>query len=230
MWRTSPTGDSLERAVASREVSHERARASREVGAGPGSGPAGRAGRAPNASRAVWFVLGALGGVVGALALTAYVATTQVRAPQTLVVSLDGTAPFTSIGAAVASSRPGDVVRVEPGIYREHVNLHSGADLVARVPGTVTIARPAESAVPALSLAGPFNVRVVGIKIDAATAGRHRRPHRRGRGDAGAGRDHRDDSPRHRGLSRLDARRPRQPDRRQRTDADAAGRRATRRW
>ena len=117
----------------------------------------------------MWFVLGALAGVVGALALTAYVATTQVRAPQTLVVSLDGTAPFTSIVAAVAGSRPGDVIRVEPGLYRETVNLHTGADLVARVPGTVTIARPAESTVPLLSIAGPFGVRVSGIKIDGDT-------------------------------------------------------------
>ena len=57
--------------------------------------PAGRlrrTARAIYASRATWFVVGALLGVVGALALTAYVATTQVRAPQTLVVALDGSA------------------------------------------------------------------------------------------------------------------------------------------
>ena len=123
--------------------------------------------RAINASRAVWFVLGTLGGIVGALALTAYVATTQVRAPQTLVVALDGSAPFNSITAALAASFPGDVVRVEPGVYRERVDVHSGADLVARVPGTVTIAHPGGSALPALSLTGPFNVRVAGIRIDA---------------------------------------------------------------
>jgi hypothetical protein len=166
-----PVG-SVERATTSREtVAHEtapleRAResASREV-ARPGR--IRRAARAVNASRAVWFVLGALGGVVGALALTAYVATTQVSAPQTLVVALDGSAPFTSITAALAFSRPGDIVRVEPGIYREQVDLHSGADLVARVPGTVTIARPPESTAPTLSLAGPFNVRVAGIRIDS---------------------------------------------------------------
>jgi serine/threonine protein phosphatase PrpC len=157
-------GDSPERATATGEARLGRASASRE-GARPGR--IRRAARAVNASRAVWFVLGALGGVVGALALTAYVATTQVSAPQTLVVALDGTAPFTSITAAIAASRPGDVVRVEPGIYLEHVDLHSGADLVARVPGTVTILRPAESTVPALSLAGPFSVRVAGIRIDS---------------------------------------------------------------
>jgi serine/threonine protein phosphatase PrpC len=126
-----------------------------------------RAARAINASRTTWFVVGALGGVIGALALTAYVATTQVRAPQTLVVALDGTAPFTSIASALAASHPGDVVRVEPGVYREVVEVRSGADLVARVPGTVTIARPPGAALPALSLTGPFNARVAGIRIES---------------------------------------------------------------
>ena len=126
-----------------------------------------RAAHAIAVSRATWFVLGTLGGVVGALALAAYVATTQVRAAQTLVVALDGSAPFNSITAALAASRPGDVVRVEPGIYREQVEVRSGADLAARVPGTVTIARPADSVFPALMLTSPFNVRVTGIRIEA---------------------------------------------------------------
>ena len=128
-----------------------------------------RTARAIYASRATWFVVGALLGVIGALALTAYVATTQVRASQTLVVALDGSAPYSSIATALAASQPGDVVRVEPGLYREQVDLRSGADLVARVPGTVTIARPAGSALPALSLTGPFSVRVAGVKIESDT-------------------------------------------------------------
>jgi len=141
----------------------ERA-ASRE---GASLGRARRAMQTIKASRGVWFVLGALLGVVGALGLAAYVATTQVHAPQTLVVALDGTAPFTTITAAVAASQPGDTVRVEPGIYRERVDMSGGADLVARVPGTVTIAGPPGSAAPVLSLNGPFNARVAGIRIDA---------------------------------------------------------------
>jgi PPM family protein phosphatase len=146
------SANSLERATASREASPGRAR---------------RAMQAINASRGVWFVVGALLGVVGALGLAAYVATTQVRTPQTLVVSLDGSAPFTTITAAVAASQPGDIVRVEPGTYRERVDMGGGVDLVARVPGTVTIAGPPGSAAPVLSLNGPFNARVAGIRIDA---------------------------------------------------------------
>ena len=135
----------------------------------PGPGPVRRAIRAIIASRTTWFIAGALAGVVGALALAAYVATTQVGAPQTLVVALDGTAPYTSIARALTESRPGDVVRVEPGVYREQVDLRSGADLVARVPGTVTISRLPGTSGPALSIVGPFSGRVVGIRIDSET-------------------------------------------------------------
>jgi len=54
---------------------------------------------------------------------------------------------------------------LEPGVYREHVEVRDGADLVARVPGTVTIVHPAGSALPVLSVTGTFNVRVAGIRI-----------------------------------------------------------------
>ena len=37
------------------------------------------------------------------------------------------------------------------------------------MPGTVTIARPAGSALPALSLTGPFSVRVAGLKVESDT-------------------------------------------------------------
>lgn len=134
-----------------------------------GPGRVRRALRAINASRTTWFIAGALGGVVGALALAAYVATTQVAAPQTFVVAADGSAPYSSITRALTASRPGDVVRVEPGVYREQVHLGGGADLVARVPGTVTIARVPGAPGASLTVTGPFNGRVVGIRIEADT-------------------------------------------------------------
>ena len=129
-----------------------------------------RAFRAVVHSRATWFAAGILVGVIGALALTAYVATTQVRGPRTLVVAADGRAPFATIGAAIAAARTGDVVRVEPGLYREQVAIADGIDLVARVPGTVTIVHDGASPGPALAIAGGFNVRVSGIRIDAQRA------------------------------------------------------------
>lgn len=126
-----------------------------------------RAARAFVASRTTWFTAGTLVGVIGALGLTAYVATTQVRGSQTLIVAPDGTSSFTGIMEALAAARPGDVVRVEPGVYREQVDLRDGIDLVARVPGTVTIIRPGNAATPALSIAGALNVRVAGIRIES---------------------------------------------------------------
>ncbi len=141
-----------------------------------------------------WFAVGALGGVLGAVALTAYIARTQVHGSQTLIVSPEGVSPFTTIMSALAAARPGDVVRVEPGVYHEQVEVHDGVDLVARIPGTVTIAgvadgtaasatlRPAESvgaagsasaaasgSTPILSITGSLNVRVAGVRIESAT-------------------------------------------------------------
>lgn len=136
-----------------------------------GAGWMRRVARAVYSSRITWFAVGAMTGVIGALVLAAYVGTRQVRAPQTLVVAPDGTAPFATIAAALATSRPGDVVRVEPGVYRERVELRDGAELAARVPGTVTIVGPGGAGVAALSLNGTLNARVTGIVISAESPG-----------------------------------------------------------
>ena len=94
--------------------------------ASAGPGRIRRAARAVFASRATWFAGGMLAGVVGALALTAYVATTQVHGSRTIVVSAEGGAPFATINEAVAAGRAGDVVRVEPGAYHERVVVGDG--------------------------------------------------------------------------------------------------------
>jgi hypothetical protein len=133
----------------------------------PRPGRVRRTVRAVLGSRATWFAVGTLGGIVGALALTAYVATKQVQAPRTLVVAADGTAPFTTIMGALAASRPGDTVRLEPGVYREPVVVSDGVDLAARVPGTVTIVHPRDTTTAVLTIAGAFNVRIAGIRFDA---------------------------------------------------------------
>jgi serine/threonine protein phosphatase PrpC len=132
-------------------------------------GPVRRAVRAIVRSRATWFAVGTLGGVVGALALTAYVATKQAQAPRTLAVAADGSAAFSTIMGALAEGRPGDIVRVEPGVYREPVVVRDGVDLIARVPGTVTIVHPREATTPVATIAGAFNVRITGIRFDAET-------------------------------------------------------------
>jgi serine/threonine protein phosphatase PrpC len=138
------------------------------AGAARRDGIVRRVARAVVRSRATWFFAGTLLGVVGALTLMLYVARTQVHASQTLVASADGGAPFAGVMTAMDAARPGDVVRLEPGVYRELVRVRDGVDLVARVPGTVTIERPAgvDTAVAALTIWGGLNVRIAGIRID----------------------------------------------------------------
>ena len=140
-----------------------------DVAAASGGG-IGRLARFIVASRVTWLALGLLAGVVGALTLTLYVARSQVRASQTLVVAPDGSAPYTTITAAIADARPGDVVRVDPGVYAERVQVNDGIHLLARIPLTVTIRRPAgaDAAAPVVLLTGSLNVRVSGIRVEAA--------------------------------------------------------------
>lgn len=140
------------------------------VSAGSTSRSAGRIARfarAVIASRVTWFALGALAGVVGALALAFTFDRAQVREPQTLGVGPDGTASFRTIAAAMAAARSGDTVRLEPGTYSELVQISSGVDMVARVPGTVTIARPesVRPSIPTVTATGDRNVRITGIRI-----------------------------------------------------------------
>ena len=141
--------------------------------AAAGGGAIRRAVRSIMASRATWLIMGVLLGVVGALALTLYVARTQTPASRTLVVSSAAGSPYASISLAMAAAQPGDVVRVEPGEYGEQVVIADGVDLVARMPGTVTIVRPPglDPAVPTVLAAGLQMVRMSGLRVTAA-AGR----------------------------------------------------------
>ena len=124
-------------------------------------------GRAVIASRITWMALGALAGVLGALALMMWLDRAEVRTPQTFVVGPDG--PHNTIMSASVLAQPGDTLRLEPGVYPELVQLPDGVDLVARVPLTVTVARPASArpSTPGLIIGGARNVRVFGIRFEA---------------------------------------------------------------
>jgi len=126
--------------------------------------------RAVVRSRTTWFFAGALLGVLGAIGLMLYVARTQVRAPQTHVVAADGSALFRRIAEGMAAAQPGDTVRVEPGEYMEQVVLPDGVDLVARIPGSVTISRPLDLGPSAAGLVagGSKPARISGLRITAA--------------------------------------------------------------
>ncbi|CAN5804280.1 hypothetical protein BH18ACI5_BH18ACI5_05810 [soil metagenome] len=130
-------------------------------------GPVRRATRAIVRSRTTWFVLGTVIGVAGALGLMFYVARTQVVAAQTLIVAADGTGSYTGIGSAMAVARAGDVIRIEPGDYEEQVRLVDGVNVIARVPGSVTVRRPRDlqGALAGLEAPGAVQARISGVRI-----------------------------------------------------------------
>jgi hypothetical protein len=64
-------------------------------------------------------------------------------------------------------------VRIEPGEYVEQVIVNDGVDLVARIPGSVTISRPADLGASAAGIVagGTKPARISGIRITSATPG-----------------------------------------------------------
>ena len=112
-------------------------------------------------SRTTWFALGALAGVLAALGLV-----WRVGDPSTCTRPHPGcrggtSGAFPQIAAALAAAMPGDTVRVEPGVYEERIVVPDGVDLVARVPGSVTLRREPGS---------------IGIWVAITTIGRPGRP------------------------------------------------------
>jgi PPM family protein phosphatase len=139
-------------------------------------GPVRRAGRQIGAfarwvirSRTTWFAVGALAGVLATIGLVWNVAPPEIPRPRTLIAGTATPGAFASIAAALAAARPGDTVRLEPGVYEERIVVPGGVDLVARVPGTVTIRRPAGSAGPwvAITVDGMDGGRVTGLRIES---------------------------------------------------------------
>ena len=141
-----------------------------EVRAAPRTrGLAARLGRSMWRSRTVWFAAGALTGIAAALALMWRLGAGRVDGGRTLVVGGSGSGAFSRVFDAAAAAQPGDIIRVEPGIYRERIDLPDGVDLIARVPGTVTVGRPAE-AMPdaaAVTAIGDASARIAGIRIES---------------------------------------------------------------
>ena len=146
----------------------------------PTAGPVRRAVRQIGAfarwvvgSRTTWFALGALAGVLATLGLVWNAAPPEVQRPRTLVAGAATPDAFQQIAPALAAARPGDTVRLEPGVYEERIVVPEGVDLVARVPGTVTILRPAGSVGPwvAVTLNGMDGGRLTGLRIESRPEG-----------------------------------------------------------
>jgi hypothetical protein len=121
-------------------------------------------------SRTTWFALGALAGVLAMLGLVWNVAALpETPGPRTLIAGASTAGAFQQITAALAAARPGDTVRLEPGAYEERIVVPEGVDLIARVPGTVTMRRPAGSLGPwvAITLDGMDGGRLAGLRIES---------------------------------------------------------------
>jgi len=93
----------------------------------------------------------------------------RVDGGRTLVVGGSGSGAFSRISDAAAAAQPGDIIRVEPGIYHERIDVPDGVDLIARVPGTVTVGGLAEPApdAAAISAIGDASARIAGIRIES---------------------------------------------------------------
>jgi len=121
-------------------------------------------------SRTTWFGLGALAGVLAMLGLVWNVAAPpETPRPRTLIAGGSTAGAFQQVTAALAAARPGDTVRLEPGAYEERIVVPEGVDLIARVPGTVTMRRPAGSLGPwvAVTLDGMEGGRLAGLRIES---------------------------------------------------------------
>jgi serine/threonine protein phosphatase PrpC len=136
------------------------------------SNPVARAARWVVRSRTTWFAVGAVIGVLAALGMVWRMADAESPGSRTLIVGAEGTGQFARISDAVAAARIGDLVQVEPGVYPEQVFLPPGVSLGARVPGSVTLARPEGVAGEwiALRTFGDEAGRVAGIRFESTAA------------------------------------------------------------
>jgi hypothetical protein len=123
--------------------------------------------------RATWFGCGTVMGVVVALFLAWRLDTVAPPVHRTLAVGDSGGQPFSRIADALADARPGDVVQLEPGTYKEQVVLPDGVDLVARLPGKATLVRAdgATGEWRAVTAGGASGGQgIYGIRIDSSMA------------------------------------------------------------
>jgi len=120
-------------------------------------------------SRVLWFAAGALAGIAAALALMWRLGVGKVEGGRTLVVGGTAPAAFSRISDAAAAAQPGDIIRIEPGVYHERIDVPDGVDLIARVAGTVTVARPPDEAGAAVGITaiGDSSARIQGIRIES---------------------------------------------------------------
>jgi serine/threonine protein phosphatase PrpC len=121
-----------------------------------------------NTSRLSWLAVGLLAGLLGGVALSAwppfdtYVTWGGAR---TLRVG-PAAGHYPTIAAAIAASRPGDLIQLEPGEYAERVFLKDGVDLAAREPGTATVVAPSgDLGLATITVDGRLGNRLSGLRL-----------------------------------------------------------------
>jgi PPM family protein phosphatase len=123
------------------------------------------------ATRLTWVAITLLGGLLigllGGLALSEWLPfDTYVTSRRTRTLSVGPAGQYPTIAAAMAASRPGDLIQLEPGEYAERVLLKDGVNLAAREPGTVTVVAPSgDLGWAAISVDGRLGSRISGLRL-----------------------------------------------------------------
>jgi serine/threonine protein phosphatase PrpC len=133
-------------------------------------------------TRLTWLAItllgGLLAGLLGGLVLSEWLPFDTVltsRRSRTLSVGPASPKPpaeggpasqYTTIATAIAASRPGDLIQLEPGEYAERVVLKDGVDLIAREPGTATVVAPSgDLGGASITVNGRLGSRISGLRL-----------------------------------------------------------------
>jgi PPM family protein phosphatase len=121
------------------------------------------------ATRVAWLTAGLLAGLLGGLALGEWLpfdTKLTSRRPRTFSIGTAAAGQYPTIAAAMAVSRPGDRLQLEPGDYAERVVLKDGVDLVAREPGTARVVAPSgDLGWAAITVNGRLGSRISGLRL-----------------------------------------------------------------
>jgi PPM family protein phosphatase len=139
-----------------------------------------RANHSVRRTRLTWLTAGLVAGLLAGVALAEWLPLETYltwRRPRTL--SVGPVAPnspgesgraaaggYPTIAAAIAASRPGDLIQLEPGEYAERVVLKDGVHLAAREPGTATVVAPSgDLGWATLTVNGRLGSRISGLRL-----------------------------------------------------------------
>ena len=115
-----------------------------------------------------WLTVGLLAGLFAGMALSEWLPFDTYltsRRPRTLSVG-PAASHYPTIAAAMAASRPGDAVQLEPGEYAERVVLKDGVNLMARERGTATVVAPSgDLGWATITVNGRRGSRISGLRL-----------------------------------------------------------------